>query len=121
MRPEIKKSTAANEFLTEERCHILEIANDTGDEQISISRARVESGITTAWHRLKGVSERYIIVSGQGRVELNSSEPVNVSAGDVVRIPADTPQRITNTGKMDLVFFCVCSPRFNADCYESLE
>ena len=114
MRPEIKKSTAANEFLTEERCHILEIANDTGDEQISISRARVESGITTAWHRLKGVSERYIIVSGQGRVELNSSEPVNVSAGD-------TPQRITNTGKMDLVFFCVCSPRFNADCYESLE
>jgi mannose-6-phosphate isomerase-like protein (cupin superfamily) len=121
MRPEVKKSSVVKEFLTKERCHILEIANDTGDKQISIARARVEPGVTTAWHLLKGISERYIIVSGLGRVELNKLEPVNVSAGDVVRIPADTPQRITNTGHVDLVFFCVCSPRFYEDCYESLE
>jgi mannose-6-phosphate isomerase-like protein (cupin superfamily) len=35
----------------------------------------------------------------------------------VVVIPAGTSQMITNTGKIDLVFYCVCTPRFTADRY----
>jgi len=53
MRAEIKKSSEATEFPTRERCHITEIANDSGDEYVSIARAKVEPGVTTAWHRLK--------------------------------------------------------------------
>ena len=30
-------------------------------------------------------------------------------------------QRITNTGAADLVFDCLCSPRFLQECYTSLE
>jgi hypothetical protein len=30
-------------------------------------------------------------------------------------------QRIANTGTDDLVFYCICSPRFTQECYESLE
>jgi mannose-6-phosphate isomerase-like protein (cupin superfamily) len=121
MRTEVKKGTAVMEFETDERCFISEVANDLGDEQVSISRARVKPGSTTAWHRLKGVSERYIIASGAGRVDLQGLETTDVSAGDVVRIPADIPQRITNMGDTDLIFYCVCSPPFRQDCYETLE
>jgi mannose-6-phosphate isomerase-like protein (cupin superfamily) len=121
MQPEIVKYDEAAEFTTAERCYIVEMANDPNDESVSIARARVEPGVTTAWHKLNGVAERYIIVSGSGRVELGELEAADVSAGDVVRIPANTPQRISNTGEADLIFFAVCSPRFTPICYVSLE
>jgi mannose-6-phosphate isomerase-like protein (cupin superfamily) len=121
MLAEVRKKNVAIEFPTAERCHVTEIANDSGDEYVSIARARVEPGVITAWHKLTGVSERYIIVSGKGRVELDDLEPIDVSAGDVVRIPADTSQRISNIGGSDLVFYAVCTPPFEAGCYVNLE
>ncbi len=121
MQPEVKPASAAVEFETNERCHIIEVANDPGDELVSIARARVEPGVTTAWHKLDRVSERYIIVAGQGRVEVDDLVPIDVLPGDVVRIPADVAQRITNTGKGDLIFYAVCAPPFRQDCYISLE
>ncbi|MDH5265956.1 MAG: cupin domain-containing protein, partial [Betaproteobacteria bacterium] len=36
-------------------------------------------------------------------------------------IPAGVAQAIRNTGPGDLVFHCVCTPRFTPDCYESLD
>ena len=121
MLAEVKQASMAREYETSERCHITEVANDPGDELVSIARARVEPGVTTAWHRLDGITERYIIVSGSGRVEVDNLEPCNVVAGDVVRIPAGKLQRITNTGQDDLVFFAVCAPPFEQDSYVSLE
>ena len=121
MRAEVLKDVTAKEFTTGERCHITEIANDSGDEDVSIARARVEPGVTTAWHKLTDVNERYIIVSGEGRVEINGLVPMDVGAGDVARIPAGTAQRISNTGQIDLIFYAVCSPPFKGECYESLE
>ena len=121
MLPEVKPASAAVEFKTSERCHISEVANDPGDELVSIARARVEAGVTTAWHKLDRISERYIIVSGQGRVEVDDLEPIDVLPGDVVRIPADIAQRITNTGKGDLIFYAICAPPFRQASYVSLE
>jgi mannose-6-phosphate isomerase-like protein (cupin superfamily) len=121
MKPEIKKGTEAEEFETQEHCYIIEVANDSGDELVSITRARVKPGVTTGWHRLKGVSERYIIITGNGIVEVEGLNKAKVSEGDVVRIPSEAAQRITNTGKTDLVFYCVCSPPFTLGCYEALE
>ena len=121
MKPGIKKSSSVTEFSTAERCFISEIANDADDNEVSIARARVEPGVTTAWHKLKGITERYLIIEGKGLVELEGLEPTDVSVGDVVRIPAETLQRITNTGKMDLVFYCICSPPFQQKNYESME
>lgn len=121
MRTAIHPFDPAKEFYTPERCFITEVANYPDDAAVSIARARVTPGITTAWHKLRGTAERYIIVSGAGRVEVGESEPTTVNADDVVCIPPDTPQRITNTGNMDLIFFVVCSPRFTSGCYISLE
>jgi len=121
MRPEVRRGKAFAENETSERCYILEVSNDSGDEVVSIARARVEAGVTTSLHRLRGISERYVIVAGVGRVEVAGLDPVEVSAGDVVRIPPGTPQCISNIGAGDLIFYCVCTPPFHPDCYEPLE
>ena len=44
-------------------------------------------------------------------------EPALVGVGDVIIIPEGASQKITNTGQTDLVFYCVCTPRFTEDCY----
>jgi mannose-6-phosphate isomerase-like protein (cupin superfamily) len=117
MQSEIRRVDLSKEFATHENCFILEMSNDPRDPDVSIARARVRPGVTTEWHRLEGIVERYVIVGGKGRVEVGDLPPTIVSAGDVVRIPANVSQRITNVGDEDLVFFCVCTPRFTPDAY----
>ena len=117
METEVLRADVANEFLSDENCFILELANDSGDPDVSIARARVLPGATTAWHRLNGIVERYMILRGTGRVEIGDLPPAIVREGDVVRIPSNTRQRIANIGEDDLVFLCVCSPRFVPSAY----
>ena len=117
MNAEIRHVDPARESLTSENCFILELANDASDPDVSIARARVRPGETTAWHSITGIDERYVILRGTGKVEVGALPPAIVSEGDVVRIPADTPQRITNVGDGDLVFLAVCTPRFVQSAY----
>jgi len=119
MRPEIRRADPSKEFATQENCFILELANDASDPDMSIARARVRPGVTTEWHRLEGIVERYIIIGGRGRVDIGDLPATVVSEGDIVRIPANVPQRITNVGNEDLVFLCVCTPRFVQSAYVS--
>ena len=121
VRSGIRRADAVTEFETEERCAILEVANDADDGAVSIARARVRPGVTTAWHHLIDTHERYLIVSGRGRAEIGERPPADVAAGDVVRIPAGVAQRIENIGDTDLVFYAICSPRFTPACYVALE
>jgi mannose-6-phosphate isomerase-like protein (cupin superfamily) len=118
---EVKKYDSSTEYETNERCHIIEVANDSGDEHVSIARARVDAGVTTAWHRLNDISERYIILSGAGLVEVEGIEATQVGPGDVVRIPPGYAQRITNTGDQQLIFYAVCAPPFTEQAYINLE
>lgn len=111
----------ASEYYTNERCHIIEIHNRAADEGCSIARARVAPGVTTALHHLRGVIERYVILEGEGSVEIAGGAPLAVKPLDVVTIPAAASQRITNTGATDLVFLCVCTPRFRVECYRNEE
>jgi len=71
-------------------------------------------------HCLQDIVERYVIVSGSGEVELDGQAPVAVAAMDVVIIPAAVSQRIRNTGESDLVFLCVCTPRFDQKEYRQV-
>ena len=121
MRAEIRKAGQFEEVETPERCSIAEVANDAGYELVSIARARVKAGVTTRWHSLAGVSERYLIVAGTGRMEIGGLEAAEVAAGDVARVPAGVPQRITSTGTGDLIFYCICTPPFTPACYTAME
>lgn len=120
MQPIILKQDLSKEFHTPERCFIFESLNASNDG-LSVARARVEAGITTRWHCVEGTVERYIIAEGNGRVQVGDLEPRNVGPGDVVLIPADVRQRITNVGNGDLIFYCVCTPPFEQRNYRDLE
>src|SRR3546814_7467760 len=89
--------------LTEERCFISEWSNHDDDPALSIARARVSPGVTTRWHRLHHIIERYVILEGHGLVELGDQPPIAVAIGDIVHIPAGVAQRIRNDGDRDLV------------------
>lgn len=62
-----------------------------------------------------------MITEGRGIVEISELPAQPVKPGDVVIIPPMCRQRITNNGDTNLVFLAICSPRFKAENYESLE
>lgn len=108
------------EFWTRERCFITELMNSAEQPEVSLARARVEPGVTTELHSLS-VSEWYVVETGEGLMRVGDREPFVVRPGDTVAIPKNTAQQITNSGQEDLVFVCVCAPRFSQKCYTSLE
>ncbi len=112
---------AHEEFYTDERCYITELHNTDADEDCSIARARVEPGATTRLHRLEGTIERYVILEGTAEVVVGDAAPVEAGVLDVVNIPAGVEQSITNTGESDLVFLCICTPRFRQQNYIDLD
>ena len=119
MHPYVRKLQRAKEYYFKEGCYIIEVSNTDHDSAVSIAHARVLAGQQTAWHWLTGTYERYVILSGQGLVEVGDSAAAAVNAGDVVLIPPGTRQRITNTGKIDLELMAICSPRFSLENYHS--
>jgi mannose-6-phosphate isomerase-like protein (cupin superfamily) len=121
LKATIRHHDPATEYYTDEKCFIVEVSNSDADPDLSIARARVAPGATTRWHRLDGITERYVIISGQGRVEIGALPPAPVGPGDVVLIPPMCRQRITNTGKADLIFMAICTPRFKAAAYEDID
>ncbi|WP_054692853.1 cupin domain-containing protein [Desulfosarcina cetonica] len=119
--PTIRRMRPEAEYFFQEGCFILELANTADDPAVSIARARVTPGVTTRWHRLLGITERYVILEGRGQVAVGDQPPRTVGPGDVVTIPPQCPQRITNTGDVDLVFLAVCTPRFVPEAYQESE
>ena len=119
--PCIHHPDPGEEYPIAELCRILEVWNRPDDPALSVARARVAPGVTTRLHRLAGTIERYLILAGQGRVEIGDLAPEVVGPGDLVHIPAGCPQRITNSGDTDLVFLALCTPRFTQAVYEDLD
>jgi mannose-6-phosphate isomerase-like protein (cupin superfamily) len=105
------QSPNPHQYLTPEHCYI---AENHSDPAVSIARATIKPGVTTkAHHLIQGVQEIYIITSGKGTVYIGDCEPTEVTVGDVVVIPPETSQKVTNTGDTDLVFYCVCTPQIH--------
>ncbi len=111
----------SDEYYFKEGCFITELLNTPDDPAVSVARARVEPGRTTRWHSLEGISERYLLMEGRGRVEVGIEAARDVGPGAVVLIPPGCRQRITNTGRTDLVFLAICTPRFVTAAYRDLE
>jgi mannose-6-phosphate isomerase-like protein (cupin superfamily) len=108
------------EYYFHEGCYILELSNSNKDPELSIARARVLPGTATQLHSLSSTIERYIILEGQGEVTLDEQPATPVFKGDVVIIPENCPQAICNTGKNDLVFLAICTPRFVENNYREV-
>ena len=121
MQAKILKHDAQNEYFFHEGCYINELSNHVQDPGLSIAQARVCPGVTTQWHALRETTERYLILSGQGSVEVGDLAAQPVEPGDVVLIPPGTRQRITNTGNADLLFLALCTPRFQSRNYQAAD
>jgi mannose-6-phosphate isomerase-like protein (cupin superfamily) len=117
----VKSSDESQEYFFAEGCFITEWSNSPDDPNVSIARARLEPGKTTRRHYLRDTSERYVVLEGIGRVDVEGLELQQVSSGDVVVIPPGVTQRITNTGDRDLVFLAICSPRFTEASYVDVD
>lgn len=117
----LQRLDETREYWSEEGCYILELSNSRADEACSIARARVPAGGTTEPHKLADTVERYVILQGQGLVSVDGGAAESVAAMDVVIIPEAASQSITNTGSADLVFLCVCTPRFMQANYQTLD
>lgn len=117
----IKACETAQEYYFVEGCFITELSNSADDPHVSIARARLESGKTTRWHYLRDTSERYVILQGKGLVEVGDLPAQSVVTGDVVIIPPQVRQRISNTGTEDLVFLAICAPRFTPAVYVDID
>ncbi len=118
------RPTSLQPFYTEERCYIVEHMNTPQCEEVSLAECRVAPGVTTQLHSLS-VAERYVVQRGSGTMELSgdTSQPqvFAVQPGDSVLIPPDCAQRIKNTSAEELVFLCICTPRFRPQHYRVLE
>ena len=99
MREGIFRFRPDGEYYFEEGCFVLELCNSAEDPEVSIARARVQVGVTTRLHRLEGVTERYVILEGEGRVEVGTLPSQTVHPGDIVFIPAGSPQRSAIAGQ----------------------
>ena len=101
---------------TRERCYITEILNSSAHPDVSVARARVRPDVTTELHRLS-VAEWYVIEQGTGLMQVGENPAFEVRPGAIVAIPPQVVQRVRNTGTDDLLFLCICAPRFTIDCY----
>lgn len=106
-------------FDTDERCTITELLNVDESPEASLALAVVAPGVTTRLHVVEGIVERYVLLRGEGIVEIGGvTHPVG--PGDRVLIPAGVTQRIRNTGADELAFYCLCTPRFRPEAYRDL-
>ncbi len=110
----------SQEYWFEEGVFITELLNHPAVADASVARARLPAGRRTRWHALDGTSEHYIIESGTGVAEVGP-QSIRVGPGDQVIIPAGERQRIAADPGAELVFLCVCTPRFEPQNYRDLE
>ena len=75
-------------------------------------RQELRRGNERRWDSLENTTERYVILSGCGAVEVGTAEPCDITTGAVVIISASICKHIKNTGENGLLFLAICSPRF---------
>jgi len=107
-----------SEFYIDEGCHIVEILNRSSHPDISISQARVEPCMTTEDHFLDGTVEIYYILRGQGTAYIGD-KIIPVKPSDLIYIPKGVHQYITNDTQDDLIFLCICTPRWQEHFYKT--
>ena len=120
MKPSIVNSSTSPEVLIAEGCFIIEVWNTAQDPTLSIARARVVPHTETLWHYLD-FDERYFISEGTGVMEVEGESPVIVKPGDVIAVPAGFAQRIRNETDHELIFYCLCTPRFQPSAYHQCD
>ncbi|MFA6226018.1 MAG: cupin domain-containing protein [Methanoregula sp.] len=82
--------------------------------ECSIAHAIIPPGESTLPHILENATEIYYILEGSGEMHIGK-EAAPVSPGRIILIPPRARQWIRNTGRENLVFLCIVSPKWKAE------
>ena len=77
----------------------------------SLAEARLPPGASTQLHHHPQTEEIYYMLSGQGRMTIES-ETRDVGPGDAIAIPPGAVHTISNSGTETLKFLCCCAPGY---------
>jgi mannose-6-phosphate isomerase-like protein (cupin superfamily) len=80
----------------------------------SLAEATLAPGARTEAHFHPRSEEIYYVLEGEGTLRICEDER-GVRRGDAAAIPPGASHQIVNTGKVDLVFLCCCSPAYEHD------
>ncbi len=78
----------------------------------SLAEATVAPGATTIRHYHRASEELYLVTAGRGLLRVGGEER-EIAAGDCALIPPGEPHDLRNTGEVDLVVVCACSPAYS--------
>ena len=109
-----------SEYFFKEGCFIEEWHNSPNDAAMSVARVRVEPHQKPRLHSLRDTEERYVMLQGIAEVTVGTKS-WRVTEGDIIVIPAGTPQCIQNLDDTDLLFLAICTPRFEVHNYQDLQ
>jgi len=102
----IRSLDAAQPFTTKDGSTIRELHHTAAQ---SLAEATVPAGATTTRHYHALSEEVYVILAGEGDLEIDG-ETRHVAPGDAALIPPGAWHQITATS--DLQFFCCCAPPY---------
>lgn len=78
----------------------------------SLAEATVAPGAATIRHFHRAAEEIYLVTAGRGLLRVGEEER-EIGAGDCALIPPGEPHQLRNTGEVDLVVVCACSPAYS--------
>lgn len=113
----IRRLHDCEEIIANDGCRLRELWHPGTDESAipySLAVAWVDPGERTLPHQLRGHTEVYLIVSGEGRMHVGE-EAERVGPGDSVVVPPDTKQWIENVGTGSLHFAVMVDPPWQAE------
>lgn len=113
---EVRNTKDIEPFITKDGSKIKEIFHPSNSQvkNMSDAEARVEPGKTTKFHYHQNSEEIYVILEGEGVMEIEE-EKRRVKKGDHVLIPPGKRHRIKNVGKEALIFLCFSTPPYSHD------
>ncbi len=78
----------------------------------SLAEATLPPGASNAAHFHRRSEELYLFTSGRGRLRVGDEER-EVETGDCAVIPPGRVHQLHNSGDVDLVLICACSPAYS--------
>lgn len=117
----VSSLTQVEPYLTKDSSQIRELMHPDvqGNRLQSLAQASVPIGAKTLLHRHQLTEELYFIQSGQGVMTLDK-EIFPVKSGDTICIPPGTSHCIENSGDVELLLLCCCSPAYSHEDTELL-
>ena len=101
-------------YITKDKSEIRELVHPEmhGNSNQSLAEAIVPVGGKTLLHKHMVTEELYHITQGEGLMTLGS-EIFAVQRGDTICIPPCVQHAIENTGSLQLILLCCCSPPYS--------